>query len=85
MQEMWVLSLVQKDPLEKEMATHPVFLPGKPDKQEPGGLQSKESQRVGHDLATEHSTDIFPVSSFRLLNNNNNNKMAQNHFEFFNL
>ena len=47
MQEMWVLSLGQKDPLEKEMATHPVFLPGKPDKQEPGGLQSKESQRVG--------------------------------------
>ena len=27
MQEMWILSLVQEDPLEKEMAT-PVFLPG---------------------------------------------------------
>ena len=29
MQEMQVQSLVQEDPLEKEMATHPVFLPEK--------------------------------------------------------
>jgi len=32
MQEMWVLALRQKDPLEQEMATHsniPVFLPEK--------------------------------------------------------
>jgi len=29
MQEMWVGSLGQEDPLEKEMATTPVFLPGK--------------------------------------------------------
>ena len=29
MQETWVRSLAQEDPLEKEMATHtPVFLPG---------------------------------------------------------
>ena len=28
MQEMWVQSLGQKDPLEKEMAPAPVFLPG---------------------------------------------------------
>ena len=28
-QEMWVLSLGQEDPLEKEMAPTPVFLPGK--------------------------------------------------------
>jgi len=26
---MWVQSLGQKDPLEKEMATNPIFLPGK--------------------------------------------------------
>ena len=29
MQEMWVPSLGQEDPLEEEMATHSVFLPGK--------------------------------------------------------
>ena len=29
MQETWVQSLGQEDPLEKEMATTPVFLPGK--------------------------------------------------------
>ena len=29
MQETWVWSLGQKDPLEKEMATTPVFLPEK--------------------------------------------------------
>ena len=29
MQEMWVLSLGWEDPLEEELATHPVFLPKK--------------------------------------------------------
>ena len=29
MQETWVWSLDQEDPLQKEMATHSVFLPGK--------------------------------------------------------
>ena len=29
MQETWVKSLGQEDPLEKEMATHSVLLPGK--------------------------------------------------------
>ena len=29
MQETWVQSLGQEDPLEKEMATTPVFVPGK--------------------------------------------------------
>ena len=29
MRETWVQSLGQEDLLEKEMATHPVFLPGK--------------------------------------------------------
>ena len=36
--------------MEEEMATHPVYLPGKiPWIEEPGGLQSMGSQRVGHD------------------------------------
>ena len=36
--------------LEKEMATHSVFLPGEPQGTgEPGGLPSMGSYRVGHD------------------------------------
>ena len=40
----------QEDPLEKEMATHSSILAYKIQwKEEPGGLQSIESQRVRHD------------------------------------
>ena len=50
MWENWVQSLGQEDPLEKEMATHSSILVWKiPWVQEPGGLQSTGSQRVGHD------------------------------------
>ena len=49
-QEMWVRSLGQKDPLEKEMATLSSILTWKiPQKVEPGGLLSMGSQRVRHD------------------------------------
>ena len=49
MQETWVRSLGQEDPLEKEMAIHSSSLAWKiPWMEEPGGLQSMESQRVGH-------------------------------------
>ena len=51
---MWVGSLGRDDPLEEEMATHSSILAWKiPWTEEPGGLQSVGSQRVGHDLATE--------------------------------
>ena len=47
---MWVQSLGWEDPLEKGMATHPVFLPGEsPWTEEPGGLWSVLLQRVEHD------------------------------------
>ena len=50
MQETWVQSLGQKDPLEKEMAPHSSTLAWKiPRTEEPGRLQSMGSQRVGHD------------------------------------
>ena len=50
MQEAWVCSLGQEDPLEKEMATHSGTLAWKiPWMEEPGGLQSMVSLRVGHD------------------------------------
>ena len=50
MWETWVQSLGQEDPLEKETATHSSILAWKiPWMEEPGRLQSMESQRVGHD------------------------------------
>ena len=48
--ETWVQSLGQEDPREKEVATHSSILARRsPWTEEPGGLQSMESQRVGHD------------------------------------
>ena len=53
--EMQVRSLGQEDPLEKEMAIHSRILAMEiPWTEEPGGIQSMGSQRVRHDLATEH-------------------------------
>ena len=50
MQETWVQSLGQEDPLEQEMATHCSSRTWKvPWTEEPGGLQSMGSQRVGYD------------------------------------
>ena len=49
-QETRVQSLVWKDPLEKEMATHSSILAWKiPWTEEPGGLQFMGLQRIGHD------------------------------------
>ena len=49
-QATWVRSLHQEDPPEKEMATHSGVLAWRiPWTEEPGGLQSTGSQRVGHD------------------------------------
>ena len=49
MQETQVGSLGWEDPLQKEMATHSSILVWKiPWMEEPGRLQSVESQRVGH-------------------------------------
>ena len=53
MQESWVQSLGQEDPLEKEMAAHSTILGWEiPWTEKPGGLQSTGLQRVGHDLVT---------------------------------
>jgi len=50
MQATRVRSLGGKDPLEKGMATHSSILAWRiPWTEEPGGLQSMGSQRVGHD------------------------------------
>ena len=48
-QETQVRALGQEDPLEEDMATHSSILAWKiPWTEEPGGLQSMGSQRVGH-------------------------------------
>ena len=50
MQETWVLSLGQKDPLEKGISIHSSIITYKiPWTEEPSGLKSMRSQRVRHD------------------------------------
>ena len=52
MPEMRIQSLSQEDPLEKAMAPHSSILAWEiPWREEPGGLQSMGSQKVGQDLA----------------------------------
>ena len=48
--ETWVRSLGWEDPLGEGMATHSSILAWRiPQTEEPGGLQSMELHRVGHD------------------------------------
>ena len=50
MQETWIQSLGQEDPLEKGIDTHSSILAWRiPWTEEPGGRQSIRLQRVGHD------------------------------------
>ena len=74
MWETWVPSLGREDPLEKEMASHFSILAWKITwTEEPGGLQSIGSQRVGQDWATSlslfYGTVWFysPVTKWRLM------------------
>ena len=61
MWKMQFLSLGGEDPLEKEMTTRSSILAWRiPWTEEPGGLQSMGSQRVGHNQVT---TLTFHVSS----------------------
>ena len=56
-QETWIQSPNKKDPLEKGMTTHSSILAWRILwKEEPGGLESMASQRVGHDWATNTRT-----------------------------
>ena len=58
-QDIRVQSLNQENPLEKEMATHSIILIWKiPWTEEPGGLQSTESQRIWLDWAHMHAMPI---------------------------
>ena len=63
MQETWVPSLGQEDPLKKKMATHSSILAREiPWTEESGGLYSPWShESVGHDLATnQQQKQHFP-------------------------
>ena len=52
MPEIWIQPLGQEDPLEKEMAAHSSTLAWEtPSTEEPGGVQSMGSQRVGQQCA----------------------------------
>ena len=57
---------VGKIPWRRAWQPTPVFLPGEsPRTEEPGGLQSMGSQRVGHDWVTKHSTEKSNVLLFQ--------------------
>ena len=59
MQESWIRSLAQEDHLKKGMATHPSILAWRiPWTEEPDGLQSMGSQRVGRDWVNNSFTFI---------------------------
>ena len=63
MQVTLVLSLVQEDPLEEEMATYSsIFAWEFTWTEEASGLQSMGSQRVRHDLATSDTTERLTLS-----------------------
>ena len=59
-EDTWVLSLGQEDPPEKGMATHSSILAWRiPWTEEPGGLQSMESQRIRHNFVTLTFTSLL--------------------------
>ena len=60
MQETWVQSLGQEDALQKEMATHSTFLPGKSHGQRNlAGYSPFCCRRVGHNLVTKQQQLSF--------------------------
>ena len=64
MQEMLIRSLGQKEPLEKEMETHSSILAWEiPQTEEPGGLQTMASQRVGHDLVIKQQQSLVEMQN----------------------
>ena len=70
---MWetrVWSLGQEDPLEKAMAIHSsIFSFEIPRTEDPGGLQSMGSQRVGHDWETHFCFLIFSKENTHFIHN----------------
>ena len=72
MQQTWIHSLGQKDPLEKGMAIHFRILAWNiPWTEEPGRLQCLELQRIGLDWETNTSTNLFRNLIFSFFLNGN--------------
>ena len=68
MQEMWIQSLGQEDPLEKEIETHFSVLGWEiPWTEEPGQLKSMGVTRVRNDLATKQQQQRFQGFKFKHL------------------
>ena len=66
MQETWVLSLVLGRSPGRKWSTHSSMLAWRiPWSEEPGGLQSTGSQRVGHDWATSLSRKNLPPNTYQ--------------------
>ena len=63
MQETWVQSLGWENPLEKEMATTPVFLPGKSHGQRSLAGYSPWNRSVGHNWATSTFSEFNHFST----------------------
>ena len=62
MQEMWVPSLGQEDPLEEDMTTHSSILAWEvPWPEEPGRLQTMGSQRAGPDIVAPTTTRVMGI------------------------
>ena len=62
MQGTQVQSQGGEEPMEEEMATHASILAWEiPWTEQPGGLQSIGSQRVGHNRASKHIGNDFPI------------------------
>ena len=62
MQEMWVPSLGQEDPLEEDMTTHSSILGWEvPWPEEPGRLQTMGLQRAGPDIVTPTTTRVMGI------------------------
>ena len=69
MQETWVQSLGWEDSLEKEMATHSIWLPGKSHGQRSLAGQPLGLKRVGHDWAhTCKQQKIKEVNTSKIFN-----------------
>ena len=67
MQETWVRSLSQEDPLENEIATHSSILTCEiPRTEEPGRLQSTELQRVRYNSVSEHAHTQIVVETYKV-------------------
>ena len=82
MQETRVQSLGREDPLEKEMTTPSTILAWEiPWTEEPGGLQSEESQRVRQNSMTKHSTADPDTGKFSKIHKCFWERLEQSYFE----